>query len=165
MHRNDRCFLSLPSLGADKLICSEECTSAGCWGAGAEQCLECRHFKFNGTCLQSCRSQPNIYQMNSKECSQCHPECKYSCSGPSSDHCSDCMHVKDGKYCVPKCPESKYKLANGTCDKCHENCVGCTGPRNTIGLDGCITCYKAIINGDKVEKCLKENELCPGMYF
>lgn len=143
------------------MICSEECTSAGCWGAGPEQCLECRHFKFNDTCLRSCHSQPNIYQMDAKQCRPCHSECKLSCSGPDAGQCLECVHVRDGKYCVPKCPETKYPL-NGVCVKCHETCVGCTGPNNTIGPNGCTSCDKAIINGDKVEKCLKKNEQCPG---
>lgn len=142
------------------MVCSEECTSAGCWGSGPDQCLECKNFKFNGTCLSSCHSYPNVYKMDSKRCGQCHPECN-TCTGPDADNCLECNNVRDGKYCVSKCPEPKYPL-NRICVNCHETCVGCTGPKNTIGPGGCIKCDKAIISGDKVERCLKENEPCPG---
>lgn len=39
-------------------VCSTECTSAGCWGSGPDQCLECNHFKYNGTCLSDCSNLP-----------------------------------------------------------------------------------------------------------
>lgn len=149
--------------GSEGLICSEECTSDGCWGPGPDQCLDCKHFKFNGTCLNSCVSTPNIYQVDSKTCGLCHPECKYSCTGPGADNCSDCQHVRDGKYCLAKCPETKYDQ-NGICVFCHETCVGCTGPRNTIGPNGCISCEKAIIGEGMIERCLKKSEPCPGMF-
>lgn len=148
-------------VGSEGLICSEECTSDGCWGPGPEQCLECKHFKFNGTCLNSCSSSPNVYQVDSKNCAVCHAECKYSCSGPGADNCTECLNVRDGKYCVPVCPESKYDQ-NGICVFCHETCVGCTGPRNTIGPNGCTSCEKAIIGEGMIERCLKKSEPCPG---
>lgn len=95
-------------------------------------------------------------------CMDCHPECRDSCSGPNSDNCTACANVKDGRFCLNKCPEAKYP-ARGICEQCHETCVGCKGPRNTIASDGCITCDSAIINGDqKVERCLKKDEPCPG---
>lgn len=145
------------------MVCSTECTSAGCWGPGPQQCLECQHVKFNNTCLNSCKSSPNIYQSDVKHCSECHTECRHSCTGPGADNCSECMNVKDGKFCVAQCPESKYAL-NGICVPCHETCIGCNGPDDTIGKDGCITCDKAIINGDKIERCLRKDEECPGKY-
>lgn len=94
-------------------------------------------------------------------CGQCHPECKRSCSGPDADNCAECAHVRDGKHCVPECPKSKY-AKNGVCVNCHETCVGCLGPNNTINDNGCITCEKAIIIDNKIEKCLRKEESCPG---
>lgn len=68
-------------------------------------------------------------------------------------------------FCVKQCPEAKY-AASGHCQLCHEACVGCRGPRNTIAPDGCITCDSAIINNQtKVEKCLLKNDTCPGNIF
>lgn len=144
------------------LSCSEECTDAGCWGAGPSQCLECKHVKFNGTCLRSCQSKPNIYAMPDKvNCGQCHPECKRSCNGPNADDCIECVHARDGKHCVAECPNSKY-AKSGNCVPCHETCVGCYGPNNTISDNGCKTCEKALIIDNKIERCLRKEESCPG---
>lgn len=92
----------------------------------------------------------------------CHEECRDSCTGPNNDNCTACANVKDGRFCVNKCPKEKYPV-NGICQLCHETCNGCRGPRNTIASDGCITCDSAIINGEqKVERCLRKDEPCPG---
>lgn len=99
--------------------------------------------------------------MDANHCSECHAECRRSCTGPGADNCSECVNVKDGQHCVAECPEAKYAL-NGICVPCHETCNGCTGPDNTISKHGCVTCDKAIINGDKVERCLRKEESCPG---
>ncbi|XP_055299802.1 epidermal growth factor receptor [Sitodiplosis mosellana] len=145
--------------------CSDECTEAGCWGAGPDQCLACKHVKYNGTCFRSCQSETNLYTMPDKNhCGQCHPECKRSCSGPEATDCLECEHVRDGKICLAECPKTKY-ARNGTCFNCHETCTGCTGPRDTIGANGCITCEKAIINDNKIERCLRERENCPVGYY
>ena len=37
-------------------VCSEKCTSAGCWDFGPDQCLACSSFVINGTCLETCKS-------------------------------------------------------------------------------------------------------------
>lgn len=37
-------------------VCSDECSSAGCWGKGPDQCLECKNFVYKGTCLPNCKS-------------------------------------------------------------------------------------------------------------
>ena len=149
---------------SEGLVCSEECTDDGCWGLGPEQCLECKHFKYNNICIRTCYSLPNIYQKDAKTCEMCHPECD-QCRGPGADNCVKCKNVSDGKYCVPFCPDTKYANANRTCVPCHETCVGCTGPRNTIAPFGCITCEKAILReGFVIERCLKKNESCPGKF-
>lgn len=40
------------------MFCDEQCTAAGCWGKGPEQCLECKNFHYEGKCLDSCKSLP-----------------------------------------------------------------------------------------------------------
>ncbi|XP_063699367.1 epidermal growth factor receptor [Culicoides brevitarsis] len=145
--------------------CDKECSKAGCWGAGPSQCLECKHFTHKDMCLSSCDPRARLYQIDAKTCGECHEECRDSCTGPHNDDCSACKNVKDGKFCVKQCPESKY-AASGKCEPCHETCVGCRGPRNTIAPDGCITCDSAIINNEtKVERCLKKNDTCPDGYY
>ncbi|KFB41066.1 AGAP008819-PA-like protein [Anopheles sinensis] len=150
---------------ASGMQCSEQCTSAGCWGKGPEQCLECKNFIYEGKCLDSCKSLPRIYQVNSKTCEDCHPECKDFCFGPNADNCGSCVNVKDGRFCVSECPTMKYAL-NGTCVNCHKTCVGCRGPRDTIAPDGCISCERAIIGSDAtIERCLMKDEPCPDGYY
>jgi epidermal growth factor receptor len=74
------------------------------------------------------------------------------------------VNTKDDKFCVPECPEPKYSK-NGTCELCHETCVGCRGPRNTIALDGCISCELGVIHFDyTIDRCLRKNEFCPGEF-
>lgn len=41
---------------AEGEVCSEECSSSGCWGKGPDQCLECKSFIHKGTCLPDCKS-------------------------------------------------------------------------------------------------------------
>ncbi|KAI4872468.1 hypothetical protein NFI96_022937, partial [Prochilodus magdalenae] len=65
---------------------------------------------------------------------------------PGPDHCTKCLHLKDGPNCVEKCPDGlqgansfifKYAESNNECHPCHPNCTqGCTGPRiqDCIGL-------------------------------
>jgi hypothetical protein len=89
-----------------------------------------------------------IYKSGPKLCKHCHGECKNTCNGPGPGNCTACKHVRDGPFCTKMCPDSKF-THNGECKPCHENCVyGCQGPENTIGLNGCHSCEKAIINGD-----------------
>ncbi|KAG5675685.1 hypothetical protein PVAND_005570 [Polypedilum vanderplanki] len=150
---------------AENEICSEECSSAGCWGKGPDQCLECKNFIYKGTCLPSCKSIKSIYQIDKKTCGDCHPECKGSCTGPNADDCEECVHVKDGKYCVANCSSSKYPK-DGICIDCHEACNKCNGPRNTIAEDGCTECDHAIIHPNTtIQKCLKKNATCPDGYY
>ncbi|CAO1345232.1 unnamed protein product [Diamesa hyperborea] len=149
----------------DNEVCSEECSSAGCWGVGLDQCLECQNFIYNGSCLATCKSLKRIYEIDEKTCGDCHQQCKGSCSGPNADDCDECVNVKDGEFCVQECPVSKY-LENGICLICHESCNGCTGPRNTIAADGCIDCDYVIINENAtIDMCLKKNTACPESFF
>ncbi|XP_070496722.1 epidermal growth factor receptor isoform X2 [Chironomus tepperi] len=146
-------------------VCSEECSFAGCWGKGSDQCLECKNFIYKGTCLPSCKSAKNIYQIDEKNCGECHPECKGTCTGPNADDCYECLHVKDGKYCVAECSHTKYPK-DGICLNCHEACNGCKGPRNIISDDGCIQCDHAIIYPNTtIQKCLKKNATCPDRFY
>lgn len=102
----------------------------------------------------------SIYQIDEKNCGDCHEQCKGSCTGPNPDDCLECAKVKDGKFCVAECPKSKY-ASDGKCFNCHESCNGCKGPRNTIASDGCDDCDHIIFNGT-LQKCLMKNATCPG---
>ncbi|XP_023305404.2 epidermal growth factor receptor isoform X1 [Lucilia cuprina] len=146
------------------LVCSNQCDQSGCWGSGNDQCLECKNFEYNGTCIADCRNITNAYQFNAKTCKQCHPECR-TCSGPDAEHCDECVHVRDENRCVTVCPENKFS-DYGTCRSCHPTCEGCTGPLDTIGPGGCKTCPLAIISSDgNIERCLQKNDKCPDGYY
>ncbi|XP_062547794.1 epidermal growth factor receptor isoform X1 [Armigeres subalbatus] len=149
----------------EKMFCDEQCTKAGCWGKGPEQCLECKNYVYKGKCLDSCKSLPKIYQVNPRSCGDCHPECSDSCIGPNADNCGSCVNVKDGSFCVSECPITKYNL-NGTCVSCHPTCIGCNGPLDTIAPNGCVSCDRAIMRSDgSVERCLMKDEACPDGYY
>uniref|UniRef100_A0A667WGL7 receptor protein-tyrosine kinase n=1 Tax=Myripristis murdjan TaxID=586833 RepID=A0A667WGL7_9TELE len=137
---------------ADSRVCDPLCSDSGCWGPGPDQCLSCRNYSRDGTCVASC----NFYTGNPREfsgpdgkCVVCHPECqpqdeRVTCTGPGADECVVCAKLKDGPHCVSSCPSGvndgqrglifKYANKEGHCKPCHINCTqGCTGP----GLRDC----------------------------
>lgn len=134
----------------DNEVCDSECTADGCWGPGSHRCLTCAHFKYGDRCFSTCDVIPGLYRANSTHCMPCHEECESVCSGPGPEHCKLCKHVRNGLACAPFCPEKMYN-SSGECKPCHPNCVkGCHGPENNIGPNGCISCEKAVINGNVV---------------
>lgn len=66
--------------GASCVACDTECSSLGCKGEGADQCIACDHYKHDGTCVKSCLDvgMRNPDALNG-ECQPCHPECKGMC--------------------------------------------------------------------------------------
>ncbi|XP_044760747.1 epidermal growth factor receptor isoform X2 [Coccinella septempunctata] len=148
-----------------KLVCDDQCSEDGCWGAGPDQCVSCAHFRLSDTCLQNCSILPGTYQATYNECKPCHEECGSSCTGPTADKCTTCKHFKDGPFCVSKCPINKFE-ENGICKPCHNNCVdGCTGPKNIVGPGGCNSCEKAIMRENSMDICLRKDESCPDGYY
>lgn len=153
---------------AQKLVCHPQCSSSGCWGPASNECLSCKSYRLDDTCIDKCDTSKGIYDDGNFVCKHCHEECLGECSGPGAGNCSKCRHVRDGPYCVKQCPESKYNQS-GFCMPCHENCVGgCTGPNNTVGPDACNSCEKAIVSAydpNVVEQCLKADEACPDGFY
>nr|XP_023683649.1 receptor tyrosine-protein kinase erbB-4-like [Paramormyrops kingsleyae] len=131
----------------ERKVCDPLCSDAGCWGPGPDQCLSCRFFSRGRSCVESC----NLYDGDVREfangsvCLECDAQCEkvddglQTCHGPGPDHCTKCLHFKDGPNCVEKCPDGlqgansfifKYAEANNECHPCHANCSqGCIGPR------------------------------------
>ncbi|XP_043238493.1 epidermal growth factor receptor-like isoform X2 [Amphibalanus amphitrite] len=147
---------------ADGQVCHEQCTEDGCWAAGADSCLHCKHFRVGERCVEKCDKTLGMYQKSKDTCAICHEECDGPCTGEGPGQCDRCKHVKDGPYCVAQCPSTKYN-SSGECLPCHENCVGgCSGPANTVGEGGCFSCEGAIVGpNEEVERCLNVNETCP----
>uniref|UniRef100_A0AAQ5X3C0 Receptor protein-tyrosine kinase n=1 Tax=Amphiprion ocellaris TaxID=80972 RepID=A0AAQ5X3C0_AMPOC len=136
----------------ERMVCDPQCSDAGCWGPGPDQCLSCRFFSRGRTCVDTC----NLYEGDIREyangsvCVECDAQCEradddsLTCHGPGPEHCVKCLHFKDGPNCVEKCPDGlqgansfifKYAEVNNECHPCHANCTqGCIGPR----LQDCI---------------------------
>ncbi|XP_015264180.1 PREDICTED: receptor tyrosine-protein kinase erbB-3 [Gekko japonicus] len=131
-------------------VCDPLCSDNGCWGPGPDQCVSCRNYSREGTCVDSC----SFYEGEVREflqdgaCFPCHSQCQkidgdLTCGGSGADACVQCANYKDGPHCVESCPDGilgekglifKYPDANRECWPCHENCTqGCGGPH----LDNC----------------------------
>uniref|UniRef100_T1DFZ1 Receptor protein-tyrosine kinase n=1 Tax=Cupiennius salei TaxID=6928 RepID=T1DFZ1_CUPSA len=154
--------------GAPELRCHPQCSDDGCWGPSPNECLSCKGYKLDDTCVQKCNVGDGVYDAGDFICAYCHEECVGQCRGPGNGNCTKCRHVKDGPYCVGRCPPTKYDQG-GECKDCHPNCVGgCTGPKNTIGPNGCKGCEMAIVSAfdpNIVEQCLKANDSCPSGFY
>ncbi|XP_055938394.1 epidermal growth factor receptor-like isoform X1 [Argiope bruennichi] len=150
------------------LICHSECSEDGCWGPKSNECLSCKAYKLDDTCVAKCDKANGIYDAGANRCEYCHEECLGQCSGPGNGNCTACRNVRDGPYCVNKCPDTKYNDF-GECKPCHPNCVGgCTGPENNISPNGCKSCDKAIVNAfdpNIVEQCLRSDEPCSAGFY
>ncbi|XP_061684538.1 receptor tyrosine-protein kinase erbB-3b [Syngnathoides biaculeatus] len=138
---------------ADGHVCDPLCSNSGCWGPGPDQCLSCRNYSRNGTCVDSCHfytGSSREFARAEGECVACHSECKHlhgkaSCTGPGAYECAVCANLRDGPYCMSLCPAGvndgqkglifKYPNKEGHCEPCHHNCTqGCSGP----GLIDCL---------------------------
>uniref|UniRef100_A0A3B4GPK5 Receptor protein-tyrosine kinase n=1 Tax=Pundamilia nyererei TaxID=303518 RepID=A0A3B4GPK5_9CICH len=144
---------------AEGHVCDPLCSDAGCWGPGPEQCLSCRNYSRDGTCVHSCNfynGAPREFAGPDGECTACHPECKtqsgkVTCTGLGSDDCVACASFQDGPFCMSSCPTGindgqkglifKYPDRKGHCQPCHHNCTqGCIGP----GLMDCLETARLI---------------------
>ncbi|XP_074836214.1 receptor tyrosine-protein kinase erbB-3 [Carettochelys insculpta] len=127
-------------------VCDPLCSSDGCWGPGPDQCMSCRNYSREGTCVDTCRfyQGPSREYTRGGECLPCHPECartegNLTCNGSGADACLSCARYRDGPHCVASCPQGvlgergpiyKYPDASRECRPCHENCTqGCLGPQ------------------------------------
>nr|XP_022328410.1 epidermal growth factor receptor-like isoform X3 [Crassostrea virginica] len=164
----------------DGQVCHQSCSDEGCWGKGANKCLNCRSFKIDNSsniCIDNCNQIPMLYDAGNKLCKFCHEECLESCSGEGPANCTKCKHVAikgldNSITCLTECPEMFYSDENNICLPCHANCAeGCTGPSDIVGKGGCNTCELGIEfknqNGDSMFRCMANNESqkCPHNYF
>ncbi|KAM9752979.1 receptor tyrosine-protein kinase erbB-3b [Menidia menidia] len=146
-------------------VCNALCSDSGCWGPGPDQCLSCRNFSRDGTCVGSCNflsGSPREFARSDGECVACHAECKsqrgeISCTGPGADECVACANLRDGPYCMSSCPTGvndgekglifKFPSRQGHCEPCHPNCTqGCFGP----GLNDCLETTGLAVNSGQI---------------
>ncbi|XP_030279893.1 receptor tyrosine-protein kinase erbB-3b isoform X4 [Sparus aurata] len=150
---------------AEGHVCDPLCSDSGCWGPGSDQCLTCRNYSREGTCVGSCNfysGAPREFAGTNGECVACHPECKpqsgeASCTGPGADKCVVCANLRDGPYCMSSCPTGvndgqkglifKYPNREGHCEPCHHNCTqGCSGP----GLNDCLEAARLAVSSGQI---------------
>uniref|UniRef100_I3K2F2 Receptor protein-tyrosine kinase n=1 Tax=Oreochromis niloticus TaxID=8128 RepID=I3K2F2_ORENI len=150
---------------AEGHVCDQLCSDAGCWGPGPEQCLSCRNYSRDGTCVHSCHfynGAPREFAGPDGECTACHSECKaqsgkVTCTGPGSDDCVACASFQDGPFCMSSCPTGindgqkglifKYPNRKGHCQPCHHNCTqGCIGP----GLKDCLETARLAVSSGQI---------------
>ncbi|XP_048773673.2 epidermal growth factor receptor-like isoform X3 [Ostrea edulis] len=161
-------------------VCHQSCSDEGCWGKGANKCLNCRSYKIDNSsniCIDHCKQVPMMYDAGNRLCAFCHEECKEDCVGAGPGNCTKCRHFtikhRDKSItCLNQCPEMFYPNENNTCLPCHDNCAeGCTGPSDIVGEGGCNTCELGIefkeLDGKSRFRCMldSESQRCPHNYF
>uniref|UniRef100_A0A4W4GPB7 receptor protein-tyrosine kinase n=1 Tax=Electrophorus electricus TaxID=8005 RepID=A0A4W4GPB7_ELEEL len=159
----------------ERMVCDKLCSEAGCWGPGPDQCLSCRYYSRGRTCVKSCNLYHGAFRefANGSVCVECDNQCEkvgdrtLTCHGPVN-HCTKCLHLKDGPNCVEKCPDGlqgansfifKYAEANNECHPCHPNFIA---PGLLSGLPLIFTpplCYSGAVQCEKTALSLSPS-LC-----
>lgn len=107
--------------------CDPECDQQGCYGRGPTQCVACKHYRLDNTCVSRC--PPRSFPNQGGVCWPCHESCE-TCAGAGQDSCLTCapahLHVIDLAVCMQVCPEGYYEnYDNKTCVPCEANCASC----------------------------------------
>lgn len=107
--------------------CDPECDSQGCYGKGPTQCIACKHYKLDNTCVSRC--PPRSFPNQGGVCWPCHESCE-TCAGAGQDSCLTCapahLLVTDLAVCLQQCPDGYYEnYDQNTCVPCQPNCASC----------------------------------------
>lgn len=107
--------------------CDEQCDSQGCYGKEPHQCISCKIYRLDNTCVSRC--PPRSFPNSGGRCWPCHETCE-TCAGPGQDSCLTCapahLHVTDLAVCLQQCPEGYYEnFDQRTCVPCEANCASC----------------------------------------
>lgn len=90
--------------------CDEQCDSQGCYGKEPHQCISCKNYRLDNTCVSRC--PPRSFPNSGGRCWPCHETCE-TCAGPGQDSCLTCapahLHVTDLAVCLQQCPEGYYE--------------------------------------------------------
>ncbi|XP_077991296.1 epidermal growth factor receptor-like [Glandiceps talaboti] len=145
--------------------CDDECLNS-CSGPGPYNCTACKHVQDGDLCKSECPAIKYLDEEN--RCQNCHDNCKTSgenigCTGPESimgpNGCNSCDKVLQDNQrfqCIQPgmlCPENYFELSGNDgmqmCQKCHSECLGCTGP----DADNCVDCKNVKLGNRCVAKC------------
>ncbi|KAL1453686.1 hypothetical protein WDU94_010006 [Cyamophila willieti] len=107
--------------------CDPECDGQGCFGKGPGQCIACRQYRLDNTCVSRC--PPRSFPNQGGVCWPCHESCE-TCAGAGQDSCLTCapahLRVTDLAVCLQQCPEGYFEnTEEGTCVPCEPNCASC----------------------------------------
>ncbi|XP_055634461.1 furin-like protease 2 isoform X2 [Toxorhynchites rutilus septentrionalis] len=107
--------------------CDPECDQQGCYGKGPTQCVACKHYRLDNTCVSRC--PPRSFPNQGGVCWPCHESCE-TCAGAGQDSCLTCapahLYVTDLAVCLQICPDGYFEnYDNRTCVPCEANCAFC----------------------------------------
>ncbi|XP_033231362.1 furin-like protease 2 isoform X2 [Belonocnema kinseyi] len=107
--------------------CDPQCDAQGCYGEGPTQCVACKTYRLDNTCMSRC--PPRSFPNQGGVCWPCHESCE-TCAGAGQDSCLSCapahLRVTDLAVCLQQCPEGYYEnTENNTCVPCEANCASC----------------------------------------
>ncbi|XP_031779685.1 furin-like protease 2 isoform X2 [Nasonia vitripennis] len=117
-----------PSRRVQLRDCDPQCDVQGCYGKGPTQCVACKNYRLDNTCVSRC--PPRSFPNQGGVCWPCHESCE-TCAGAGQDSCLSCapahLRVTDLAVCLQQCPEGYYENAeNSTCVPCEANCASCS---------------------------------------
>lgn len=107
--------------------CDPECDQQGCYGRGPTQCVACKQYRLDNTCVSRC--PPRSFANQGGVCWACHESCE-TCGGAGQDSCLTCapahLYVIDLAVCLQTCPDGYFENSeNKTCVPCEANCASC----------------------------------------
>ncbi|XP_012281896.1 furin-like protease 2 [Orussus abietinus] len=122
--------------------CDPQCDPQGCYGKGPTQCIACKTYRLDNTCVSRC--PPRSFPNQGGVCWPCHESCE-TCAGAGQDSCLSCapahLRVTDLAVCLQQCPEGYYEnIENNTCVPCEANCASCQDRP-----DHCISCEHHLV--------------------
>ncbi|XP_041980704.1 furin-like protease 2 isoform X2 [Aricia agestis] len=132
--------------------CDSECDSQGCYGKGPSQCVACKQYKLDDTCVSRC--PPRSYANKGGVCLPCHESCE-TCVGPGQESCLTCaiahFLVEDLAVCMQQCPDGYWADNDAAvCRPCASHCSTCSERANV-----CTSCehHLVLYNGTCTASC------------
>uniref|UniRef100_A0A0C9QJY7 furin n=1 Tax=Fopius arisanus TaxID=64838 RepID=A0A0C9QJY7_9HYME len=128
--------------------CDPQCDHQGCYDKGPTECVACKTYRLDNTCVSRC--PPRSFPNQGGVCWPCHESCE-TCAGAGQDSCLSCapahLRVTDLAVCLQQCPEGYYEnTENSTCVPCEANCASCQDRS-----DHCTSCEHHLVMHDN--KC------------
>lgn len=91
------------------LSCHEQCQDA-CTGPGANECLACRNWQEDTSCVRVCTIATHFADPANLQCIGCDQGCDTTTPLPSCPLgvCAKCLHKRSGDSCVQTCAADEY---------------------------------------------------------